>query len=162
MDIAAFAAGYNQFLQAGNMGEGLRQAADTLSPTLDLFNMLGAGRRRYQNNQQANPPPLTVFLVPNGELWYVRFFGSYVTGDATGVSQGSYLGFLPAGMGVTSNFSMPLTSGLNLTAGQEGALTSQPNLIALPGDQFLIEPRNQVANTTWNNTIVYDLIKGAA
>lgn len=160
MDIAAFAAGYNQLLQAGNMGEGLRQAADFLQPTMDLFNMLGAGRRRFiRGSGNLISGDTTQALVPLSEIWFVRHAGFVINTDATGTALGAYIGYLPAGSGVGGT-SMPISPGLNVAVSSKGALTAKPDLIALPGDQFTVRGNAVTATITYEFLIVYDLIKG--
>lgn len=161
MEIAAFARGLNQLLKAGNMGAGLRNAADVLAPVIDVRHMIGAQNRRFVSGTSANPPAggLQVASPAVGEIWWVHYFGANIITDATGSTAGSFIGMRAAGSGAEW---LPLTQGVDATFGVNSrrAVSCQPNLLSVPGDIWAIVP-NQVSNNhTWEWAMLYDVYEG--
>jgi len=142
MEVSAFARGYLALIDANNKGQGLGQAADSISPTIDLRAYLGANLRKSYVYSQTNMVTgvNSGLIVPVGKVWHIRAMSANMgptAGAGNSVNRATLFAIPPEVQGLTS---LPLTG--NVTADgavpdSRGTLVWQPvDWIANAGTQF--------------------------
>lgn len=137
MDVAAFAKGYLALVQSQNMGLGITQGSDSVSPVVDIERYLGANNRQSVNGDAT---PLTasanyVLTVPQGFCWVVRAGSAeYITAAGEAFAGGGILVLPPERL--SSFFVSREVELLVAAARNQFVLWEYPGLVLNPGTQI--------------------------
>lgn len=137
MDVTAFPRGYQGLIGAQNQGIGIRQAADFMQPTVEVFDLLAFSLRGGATSV-LNPlvaGATLAFAVPQQEYWLVRQVSLEVQ---TGVGEavvGSTLVATDPQTNATS-YAYHLTRGISQGASTRSIEVAYPGVIYGPGTQF--------------------------
>lgn len=137
MDITAFPKGYLGLVGAQVMGKGISQAADVISPVVELTDLLALSARRC-SIALLNPLvsiATSMITIPTGEYWWVRHIGMNITCAAGDTVNGASI---VASDPNTNNASLSyhLSDSLTLAASNSGSKAVYPNALFGPGTQF--------------------------
>lgn len=163
MDVSAVAKGYLSLINANNRGQGITQAADYITPVVDVSAMLGTSTRGlYATSAVINVGggSSIIGVVPDGQVWIVRAGSLFIDPLATGVCNRVQGWCRPPGSVNTAEFCFTEPSS-NMTgpAQHEYRPWLWPGLPLEGGTELYVNGEVTVANCNVGMTLLFDRLR---